>query len=823
MSNANRCRRSTALFAICLLVACSSPEERFAEHVERAEQLVAADETEEAILEYRSALKIDSESSEVNEQLAESLLRLGDLSATYYLSEAVRLDPDRIDIAIRLARVLLISGQTGDAERVIEAAMKRRPDAAVIYSAQAELFLYQNDPERALEAALKATELDPDDPEAWMQLGRVHEGQMRMAEITKKPREKGVRDNAIAAFERADELAGGLVTARVERARLIGLRKKSHKKAKRAFIDAVDLAKEQGDKNQRLVAAKAAEDFAVKTNKTSMRVWALREMLAADDSRLDLWAELASLIDRSTDLGSLIYLQLLEKRPDDVMAHLMFASYLASKDHERDAMKFLREVMDRDMGSPLPWEQLIRLQIKRGRIANARATFVRMSDEFPDDPITRRTEARIALVEGRTGDAVEILRVLAAESGNFEFLRLLALAEYRNHDLTRAADAINRALALRLKFAPDAMRLKARIHHDSEEWAKALRALTAIANRAYSISDAEMIMRARCLYGIDRPEKGQEVLEQILAGDEPPTAAAVEYARREGGDHPKQATVHLTAALAREPANPEILEALVDMDLRAGRSKLALSRINATIDSGRAKPETLLLRARVLTKAGELDRAEADALRAFEADPSLVGGVDLLYAIYRAQGRLDEARASFEEAEAAGVLHSGARLLLSRIYLRQGETERARAMLEKVLRDDPNAAGAKNDLAFLLAESDLNLDRALRLAEEAQQSMSTDPNAAHTVGYVYLRKGLNEAALQQFQHALDLNGEQSSRLAPMLHYHLGLTFDALNRIEEAVDAFERALALDSDFPEAEDARRRLERAQRSNVGAASPS
>ena len=33
-----------------------------------------------------------------------------------------------------------------------------------------------------------------------------------------------------------------------------------------------------------------------------------------------------------------------------------------------------------------------------------------MSDEFPNDPVTRRTEARIAIVEGRPNDAIGILR-----------------------------------------------------------------------------------------------------------------------------------------------------------------------------------------------------------------------------------------------------------------------------------------------------------------------------------------------------------------------------------------------------------------------------
>jgi tetratricopeptide (TPR) repeat protein len=706
---------------------------------------------------------------------------------------------------------------------MIERALKLHPDSAPVHSTQAEFFLYMNDPEQALLAASKATKLDPTDPSAWMQLGRVHQGQLRLAQLKNERVDRQIRRDAIAAFERADELEEGSVLARVEQARLIAMRQKSSKEAKEVFISAVELAKEQGDAMAHFAAAQAAGDFAVRARRKAMQVWALREMVAADESRLDLWRRLADTIDETNGLGVVVYQELLEKRPDDVGAHVMFASYLVGRGHERDAMKYVREVVKHNLGSALPWEQLIRLQIQKGRIANARATYVEMSDEFPDDPVTQRTTARIALAEGRSADAVKILRRLAAESESFDLLRLLALAEYRNGDLADAADSINRALAINRVFTPETMRLKARIHHDSEDWAATLRALTALGVRGQTLTPSEMMMRARALYGIDRAETARGVLEQVLSGDAPPAMAAVEYARREGHTHPKEAAAFLAAALARTPANPEILETLVGIDLRAGQGKLALARINAAINTGRAKPKTLLLRAHVLYMGSKLDLAEADALRAFEADPSLAGGVDLLYAIYEAQDRLDEARTSFEEAEAAGVLHSGARLLLARIYLRQGETKRAQMMLEQILRDDPKTTGAKNDLASLLAQNEADLDRALQLAEEAQQSMSADPGAADTLGYVYFQKGLHEAALEQFLTAVELSREQPNVRAPTLHYHLGLTLDALNRNEEAKDAFRKALGIDANFPEAEDARSRLEQAREQKAAGASTS
>ncbi len=225
----------------------------------------------------------------------------------------------------------------------------------------------------------------------------------------------------------------------------------------------------------------------------------------------------------------------------------------------------------------------------------------------------------------------------------------------------------------------------------------------------------------------------------------------------------------------------------------------------------RVGPQTVLLRASVLAQAGALERAEADALRAFEAAPKLPGAVDLLFAIYRAQGKLDEARNSFEQAEAAGVLHAGARQLLARLYVITGDNAKARETLEKVLADNPEMSEVKNDLAYLLAEDGIELDRALELAKEAQRELGNSANAADTVGYVYYRKNLYAAALQQFRYAIELarNGTDG-QVDPGYHYHMGLTLYAMGRKEQAARAMQTSLDIDANFAEADDARRILE-------------
>jgi tetratricopeptide (TPR) repeat protein len=654
-----------------------------------------------------------------------------------------------------------------------------------------------------------------------MQLGRAYQAKIRMMQHRGERVQMRWYRDAFAAFARADELGGGLVFARIEMARTIGARIQS--RAGEEFESAVELAKQQGDVDLHLAAAGAAEQFAFEAGMAEMQIWALEEMLEADESRIELWRRLARVSASEGRSADEIYALLLEKRPDDPGAHVLYARHLVGRDRPKDAAEHLEAVIDRDLGSALPWEQLIRVQIQLRRFEEARATFVRMWKKFPKDPLTRQANARLALASGRFADASKMLQGLAGQSSGFETLRLLAVAEFRNGNLDEAAAAIDRALAVNSEFVPEAVRLKAQIHHNARDWVELLRTLNLLAQNGAAMTELDWMMRARAFYNVGQPARGRAALLHLLSKPNPPVGAAIEFAKREGEAQPEVAMTYLLDALARKADEPDIIVALVELDLRAGRLKPAMDRVNASFDAGHAVPRTVLLRASIHMKLGDLEAAEADALRALESNAAVPGGVDALYAIYEAQGRLEEARASFEAAEAAGVLRTGGRLFLARVYARGGDSARAIALYEATLTDEPDISVAKNELAYLLAERNQTLDRALNLAKEAQQSMASDASAADTVGYVYLRKGQHAAALEQFRLALELDRERPSSLGPMLNYHVGLTLTALDRDEEAAEAFRKALAIDPNFPHADDARRRLDASARPTTAARSPS
>lgn len=798
------------LFALGLWSGCTSPEERFANHVARGERYSAENEPRKALLEYQSALKIRPDDAEINERVGDLLLeeRAADDAAFFY-REAHRLEPGRTSAVIKEARTLLFRDPRR-AQQLLRQALEAAPDDADVHRALSELALIHRSVQPALEAATRAAELAPDDPASWMQLGKVHLARVRDAQLARRRPEDEAFEAAVAAFDRADQTAGGSVHARLEKARTLGVRRESREQSVQVYRDAMALALEQPDHLNRVVAAEATAQHARAVDDAELERFALRQLVSIAPARLDAWSRLSSLAP-DVEAGDAIYAELLAKRPQDPLAHVSYANFLIRSRRSDDAIVHLEEALEDGVASPLMWEQLLRLRLGARLYADARATFVRMADAFPNDPITRRAEARLALLTGHTEQAAEILRALVLEDETVESQLLLARAEQRLGNLQRALAAVDRAIALEQGFSASSLELKARIHFEAGEWAPAVQALNEIVARGAELRERDRILRGTALYELGRAGLGRQALLRALEEPRPLPNASLEYLRREGERDPEGARAHLEKAFENHPTHVGVLEALSLWDAREGRLEQAIARLDGVIESRRVKPQVLLLRADLHARAGDFDAAEADALRAFEADPDSPEALDLLFGIYVAKGDTAEVTRSFREAEEAGVLHAGARLLLGRLALHEGDVATARRMFEKVLEEHPDMASAQSDLALLLAKQDEDLERALTLAKQAQQGLDRDPGVAYRLGYAYLRSGRHEAALVELRRARELaDGAHRPRLVPPIYYHMGLALRALDRDQEAIEAFESALALDAAFPEADDARRQIE-------------
>ncbi|MDJ0849243.1 MAG: tetratricopeptide repeat protein [Myxococcota bacterium] len=807
--------------ATLLLAACSSPEERLAEHLERGESYLAEGRTEEALLEFQSALNLRPDDAALFERVGQVLYERNQFDeALRYFSQAHQLDPSLMEAAMMEARLLVLRNPTR-ARQIVRRALREAPERDIVYRTQAHLRLARGDTRSALIAAERATELGPDDPENWAQLGAVHEMRINQRKSRRRRPTDGDYEAALAAFERVSELEPGDPRGLVLQARVMAGWPGHQMEAYATFERALEMALASGAAGDVALVAHTLDEYGRELEAPRIRRRALRALVDLEPRDFESWEALARLTGGREPLrAEVVYLELLEKEPKAAQAHLLYANYLIRTDRAPDAAAHIRHVLDDGVDAAGLWSWLVRLEIQHGRLARARAAYVEMEERHPDLPITRTAKARLTLAEGRAAEATRLITTLLAAGENFELQRLKALAEYRLGNLRDARVAIDRAMALSTSPHYPTIRLRARIHHDMRSWHETVKMFRLLRGRGQELSAEEKVLLATALHHGGKRVTAREMLEELVNATPPHPGAAVAYAELEGRRQPKRARELLLRSFEQRPAHPDVLELLTSEDVKQGRVQEALDRLTTVVAGGRAAPRTLRLRAELLAGVGAYDEAEADLLRAFEADPLLPGAMDLLYSIYAAQDRIEEARRSFEQAEQAGVLHAGARMLLARLYLVEGNHPRARETYEQVLAENPTIWSAKNDLAWVLAEEGEDLDRALQLARDAHVASGQTAATADTVGYVHLKAGRYESGLQQFRKAVRI-ARRAREPAQTYQYHSGLALEGLGRAAEATRAFRRALA-EGDFPEADDARRRLEGDTHSGSGTATP-
>jgi len=116
-----------------------------------------------------------------------------------------------------------------------------------------------------------------------------------------------------------------------------------------------------------------------------------------------------------------------------------------------------------------------------------------------------------------------------------------------------------------------------------------------------------------------------------------------------------------------------------------------------------------------------------------------------------------------------------------------GRWNEGRQIYEATLRLDPGNGIVMNNLAFLMAEHNGDLDDALTKATKAKQLLPNTPEVADTLGWIYLKKNLADNAIEIFQDLVQRAPNQST-----FHYHLGMAFsqkgDKLKAIKQLNDA-----------------------------------
>jgi tetratricopeptide (TPR) repeat protein len=742
-----------AVSTLAFPAACAkaNPDEHFAKGNDFFEKQRLA----EAIIEYRSAVQADPSRGDIRGKLAEAYFSNRDGAAA--LREAVvaaDLLPTDVSAQVRAGNLLLLAGQFEDAKDRAEKALaidsKSVPAIVLMANSMAGL----KDLDGALAEFHEAIALRPEGDDLYASAGLV-----QLA--------RGDRKAAEATFRQALEVAPTSVQARVS---LAGFMWADNRPA-----EAEALLKEAIGLDPKNLSANRAFGVFLTANKRAAEAEpyfrTIAEIRGTDQSRLSL------------------------------------ADFYLGQRRYDEATGILKGLADKPEMFEAATVRLAAIEVRRNNTAGAAGLIKSILDRTPGFMPARLFDLRLRLASR-------------------QFDEVLALGDKIVNDEPHSRSAAE------VHFLMGQVQTMRDLHNDAlEHYEEALRLLPQ--------SPAIALALAQLHHRLGRPERVETYARQVLASDpKNPVArtlvvraklarnddsgAAAEIARLER-DYPNSVAVmnlvaarHLAAGrldaartlyskvASEAPDDLEALGALSEIDLRARRFKETAERIERALGRMPHTSDLLVISAVALARLGDTSRAEALLKEAIDKEPARLQAYSQLAELYARQNRLADARDQFRGVVQRDPRSVGANTMLGMVLHMQGDLKGAEEQYLRTLAIDSEAAVAANNLAWMLMESNRNLDQAMQLAQAAMRKLPEDPHVNDTMGWIYYRKSMFPSAIRHLETSVARDPAN-----PVPQYHLGMALYQNGDIDKAKKALQRALAQKTPFAGIDEAKKTL--------------
>ncbi len=215
--------------------------------------------------------------------------------------------------------------------------------------------------------------------------------------------------------------------------------------------------------------------------------------------------------------------------------------------------------------------------------------------------------------------------------------------------------------------------------------------------------------------------------------------------------------------------------------------------------------------------AGRHEDAVKTYTKGLDIDPNDAYFLEKRGASYQKMGKYDSAVRDFSSALAVTPENASLHFQIGGLYESQNLNEDAITSYRTVVKLNPGevmTAAAMNNLAWLLAQNEKTRAEALDYAKKALESLPVNPktgikdgNMLDTVGWIYFLSGQNEEARKHIEQALAVLPTH-----PVINYHLGRVYEEMKEPKAAVIQYSKAIDFGKEnFKEADDARLRATR------------
>ena len=242
-------------------------------------------------------------------------------------------------------------------------------------------------------------------------------------------------------------------------------------------------------------------------------------------------------------------------------------------------------------------------------------------------------------------------------------------------------------------------------------------------------------------------------------------------------------------------------EFLGELYQRKGDYEKAQHNLEHSLLLDASEPENYLRLSLILIQAKKAEKAVEIMQRAREKFPDVpLVSVNLAMALSAAK-RHTEAMTVFAEAMAAAE-SSHEELLNYAFYFQYGAaaeqaglTEKAAELLKQCIELAPNdSAQAYNYLGYMWADRGEHLDEAGDLIKKALEMEPENPSYLDSLGWYHFKNGEYDKALKQLLHAAETIKQEDG----VVFDHIADTYQAMGKTAEAMNYWQKALALSAD-------------------------
>jgi tetratricopeptide (TPR) repeat protein len=788
-----------------VLSACQGDEEKFAEHMSRGGEYTAERDWPAAIIEFKNALQLEPNNGKAHYELAKVYLANSMAREGFWeLRETVRLDPENYDAKVQLAQLLVVAGDPDEAMTHADAAVALDANKAAGYLVRGQALNALSRLDESMDAFETAVRVAPD---------KAHPVLMLAIAVN----ERGDRAGAEPHFQKYAEMEPSF-RSYTSLANFLSQDETRDAETEQAFVSAT---KHTSSPEEEVRAHAYVAGFFFQRERFDDANAYLETAIESVEQPLELIYLLARLhlAQGNQEKADALIEKATVANPDDPKPLLVLSAYRGRQGDILGALEAAERAIELDPDNTSANLRVAEILVDMGyrdndldKITRGREISEDVLSREPTHPNALMIKAKIDLAEKKVDDAIASLRAaIDAQPDLAQAHYILGTALSLKGDKTAARTELARALEIDASML-DARRVLARVHAMLGEHEYAVEEGRRFLREKPDTVDTRILV-AQSLVILKRVDEALVELNQIPEDKHNlDVLYAIGRVHLRQGDS-AQARAYLTKALELQPTQHDILRNLLRLDRTEGRFDESVARIAKAVEQAPDSSKLQSLTGVVALLDGRGEDAEAAFKKAVELDPGDVAGYEHLARLYASTGRLPDAVKTYEDAVEVRPDDANLHHFLGILYQYGGAREKAIERYKSAIEHSPDLAEAKNNLAYIYAESEENLDRALDLAQEAKAALPDSYDAADTLGWVLFKRGIPSAAISYLREAeagaLDANKLDS---LGTIRHHLALAYEADGDAGKAGETIERAL---SDL----DARAERQRAAGEAVGA----